>query len=154
LHRRELRLELREDSRQDVNAGGLVSGDHQFSARIDLQLRDVVLRPPPQIQHLLGILGEDAPGRGQGNAAPEPLEKVGPQFLFQLPHLCADGRLRPVTRLRRFGEALQLDDFEESAKLVEIHKTPFPRGLPGRLSRQFANRWDRNNQFPHTGRVW
>ena len=49
-------LILGEDFRQDVDAGGFIGGDHQFSARVSIELVDGVLGAPAQIQHLLGVL--------------------------------------------------------------------------------------------------
>ena len=59
LHAGKLLFVFGENLRQHVNAGGFIGGDDQFAARKALQLVDFVLRAPPQIQHLLGIAGED-----------------------------------------------------------------------------------------------
>src|ERR1035437_3044239 len=63
--------------------------------------------------------------------AAKPFEQVRTQFLFQLPHLRADGRLRPVTGLGGFRETLQPDDLQERVELIEIHNLPNPPKRPG-----------------------
>src|SRR5262249_49400526 len=85
---------------------------------------DGVLRAPPQIQQLFGVLGENAAGRGQRDAAAEAFEQLRAQFLLELAHLGADRRLRAIARLRGFRETLQPDDLEERVELVEVHKLP------------------------------
>ena len=146
LHRREKLLVHRENFRQQVNARGFVGRDHQFAARIGFQLGDGVLRALAQLQNLLGVIGEDAAGGGQRDAAAEALEQFGAQFLFQLADLRADGRLRPVTGLRSLGEALQPNDLEKRMELIEIHKSRAVH--PVRRASQKLNRRDRNNVFP------
>ena len=133
--------------RQDVDAGGFVGRDHQFAARIGLQFVDGILRAAAQVQHLLGVFGENPAGGGQRNAAAEALEQLGAQLLLELADLRADGRLRAVTRLRGLGKALQPDDLEKRVELVEIHNMP---GLAPRPSCPVKNlnRRDRNNGFP------
>ena len=53
---------------------------------------------------------------------PKRSNKLGLQFVFQLPDLGADGGLRAITRLRSFGEALQPDDLEKRVELIKIHR--------------------------------
>jgi len=56
--------------------------------------------------------------------------------MFELPDLCADGRLRAVTGLRSLGEALQADDLEKRVELVKIHTLPpLSRGEMTRVAR-------------------
>ena len=63
LHVGKLLLELGKHQRQDVDAGGFVGRDEQFPARHAFQLIDQVLGAAPQRQDLLGIIGENVPGR-------------------------------------------------------------------------------------------
>ena len=51
----------------------------------------------------------------------EPFKQRCVQFLFELPHLSADRRLRAIAGLSGFGEAFQSDDLEKCMELVEIH---------------------------------
>ncbi len=82
---------------------------------------DGVLGLPAQLQDLLGILREDLPGSRQRNTAAKALEQGGVEFLLQLAHLGADGRLRPEAGLGGFGKTLQPHDLKEGVELVEIH---------------------------------
>ena len=96
-------------------------------------------------------------GGGEGDAAAEALEQLGAQFLLELAHLGADGRLRAVARLRGFGEALQPDDFEKRVELIEIHNPGPPdtrAPLRGAYPVKIMNRRDRNNEFPSHRLVW
>ena len=43
------------------------------------------------------------------------------QFLFELPDLGADGRLRAVTRLRGLRKAFEANNFQKRVELIEIH---------------------------------
>ena len=67
-------------------------------------------------------MAEDPARGGQRDPAAEALEKLGVQLLLQLPDLGADGGLRAVAGLRRFGEALQPNDLKKRVELVEIHR--------------------------------
>ena len=113
-----------EDHRQDVDAGGFVGGDHQLTARHVLQLVDGVLGAAPKIQDLFGVTGEDLAGGGQCDFGPQPFEQRGVQLLLELAHLRADGRLRAITRLRRFRKTFQADNLKKRVQLIEIHWTP------------------------------
>jgi hypothetical protein len=150
-------LVLGEHLRQHVDAGGLVGGDHQFAARVALQLVDGVLGLAALVQHLGGVIGEDLAGGGQGDAAAEALEKRGVELLLELPYLRADGRLRAVARLGGFREAFQPDDFEERVQLVEVHALRPPVAPAARRAsapKQNMNGRDRNNQFPSRQHCW
>ena len=72
-------------------------------------------------EDLLGVIGENTPGRRDGDLGPQSLEQGGVQLLLQLPHLRADGGLCPKTRLRRLGEALEAHDLEKCMELIEVH---------------------------------
>ena len=89
-----------------------------------LQFGDRVLRAAAQVEHLFGVFGENLARGGERDAAAEALEERRSQFLFQLPYLRADRRLRAVTGLGGFGEALQPDDLQERMELIEIHNLP------------------------------
>ena len=124
LHAGKLCLVFREHAGQDVNARGLIGGDHQFAARSRFQLVERVLRLTPHVHHLFGIVGEQLARGGERNAAAEALKQLAFQLVFQLADLGADRRLRAVTGLRGFRETLQPDDFQESVDLIEIHEGP------------------------------
>ncbi len=74
-----------------------------------------------QIQDLLGVFGEDLAGGGERDLGSQPVKERGIQLLLELANLRADRRLRAVTRLRRFGETLQADNFEKRVQLIQIH---------------------------------
>ena len=126
----ELPLELGENLGQNVDAGGLVGRDHQLPARRTLQFADGVLRLAPQAQDLLGVLAEDLPRSSERDAAAEALKERRIEFLLQLPHLGADGRLGAVAGLRRLREALQPNDLKKRVELVEIHSCRSGRSEP------------------------
>ena len=67
-------LEFGEDGWQDVDAGGLVGGDHEFPARHAVEFVDRILGPAAQIEDLFGILAQDFARRGQFDARPQALE--------------------------------------------------------------------------------
>ena len=109
---------------QNVDAGGLIGGDDELAARVHFELGDGVLHTAAELQNLLGIIGEDAAGGGERDAAAEAFEELGAEFLLELPHLGANRRLRAIAGLRGLGKALQADNFEKCVELVEIHKHP------------------------------
>src|SRR5690242_14434610 len=67
------------------------------------------------------MLGQYAPGNGQGNARAVSLEQRSVELQFELPDLRADGGLRTVARLRRLREALEAHNLKERMKLIKIH---------------------------------
>src|SRR5215472_14250268 len=107
LHGRKMFAVLGEDPRQDINAGGFVSGDDELAPRVAFQLGDSVLSAAAEVEQLLRVSGENAAGDGQRDAAAEALEQIGAELLLELPDLRADSGLRAVARLSGFGKTLE-----------------------------------------------
>ena len=75
-------------------------------------------------KNLLGVFAEDLSRGRQRDPGSKPFKERTVEFLLELPHLGADGRLGTIAGLRSFGKAFEPDDLQKGVKLVEIHGGP------------------------------
>ena len=80
-----------------------------------------ILRAAAQVENLLGVIGQNPAGGGQGDFGAQAIEQRRVQFLFELAHLRAHRRLGAEAGLRGLRKALQAHDFEKRMELIEVH---------------------------------
>lgn len=73
------------------------------------------------LQDVLRARQEGAAGVVQADAAPAPVEQRRADFLFQLPDLLRQRRLRHAKLLGRAGEVLGLGRGDEIAQVAQFH---------------------------------
>ena len=79
-----------------------------------------------EVHQPLGVLEQHLPGIGEHAAPARPIEERLADLVLEPLDDLADGRLGPVERLRRLGEAALADDGHERFELEQVHSGLVP----------------------------
>ena len=118
-------FELRENLRQDVEAGRLIGTDDELAARRASHFRQRTNNIASRLQGLFRIFQEKSAASGQRDTAAGSIKQSGANILFQSSNLRRNGWLGAKQFLRSAGKTRIACDLDKRFELLKIHGFQF-----------------------------